>query len=236
MYIYQLLTLNGGTITREGLLNVLAFVIALVFALTLHELAHGLVALWNGDETAKRYGRLTLNPLKHFDLLGLIMMLLVGFGWAKPVPVNPNNFKNHKVGSITVSIAGVATNLLLAFLFALPYVAISKTYVVLNSAKYYILYLLLYFSYFMVTLNISFALFNLLPLFPLDGYRLLSCFVNENNGYMRFVRKYSLYIMLGLIVLDYIPVISSFSPFNLYIGWVGGKISEGFTAFWRLFL
>ncbi len=86
----------------------------------------------------------------------------------------------------------------------------------------------------MVQLNVSFALFNLLPLFPLDGYRLLACFVSENNGYMRFVRKYSLYIMLGLILLENIPVIGVFTPLNLYIGTVGGWVQQGFIAFWRL--
>lgn len=212
----------------------LAFVLAIIFALTLHEIAHGLVALWNGDPTAKLAGRLTVNPLKHFDWIGLVMMLLVGFGWAKPVPINPNNFKNRKAGAITVSIAGIVTNLLLAFLFALPYAAISGVSVTPNSAKYYILYFLLMFSYLMVVLNVSFALFNLLPLYPLDGYRLLSCFVSETNGFMTFVRKYSLYIMLGLIVLDYIPYVSAYSPFNLYLVQFRGLIVKGFTAFWGL--
>ena len=115
MYIYRLLTNGGQEITREGLLNVVAFIPALLMALILHEIAHGLVALWNGDQTAKMYGRLSLNPLKHFDWIGLVMMVLVGFGWAKPVPIDPNNFKKRKLGCITVSIAGVITNLFLAF-------------------------------------------------------------------------------------------------------------------------
>ena len=119
MYILDLLRTNYVTgetgFCREGLLNAAAFVVALLTALILHEIAHGLVALWNGDRTAKQYGRLSPNPIKHFDIVGLLMMLLVGFGWAKPVPINPNNFKNRKTGAITVSIAGVITNLLLAF-------------------------------------------------------------------------------------------------------------------------
>ena len=121
MYIFRLLQNNlisGQTgFSREGLLNVVAFTVALLSALILHEIAHGLVALWNGDRTAKMYGRLSLNPVRHFDWIGLIMMILVGFGWAKPVPINPNNFKHRKLGCITVSVAGVVTNLLLAFLF-----------------------------------------------------------------------------------------------------------------------
>lgn len=241
MYLYELLTDFGNGISREGMLNVLAFIVALVFALVLHELAHGLVALWNGDGTAKAMGRLTLNPVKHFDLTGFLMLLLVGFGWARPVPVNPNNFKHRKWGAFSVSFAGVITNLILAFLFALPYHAIGTRYMYTDKdAAYYAMYALYMFCYCMVALNISFALFNLLPLFPLDGYRLISGLTGENNGFMRFVRKYSLYIMLFLLVWDticrYVSVLTYFSPLYWYISWLGDNIKLGFTAFWGLFL
>lgn len=221
---------------RLGLLYVLALLCAIVVALVLHEIAHGLVALWNGDPTAKMYGRLSLNPLKHFDLFGLLMMLIVGIGWAKPVPVDPRNFKKYKTGCVTVSIAGILMNIVLAFIFAMPYVILGNIRITSSTsdAVYYLIAFFLYFSRLMVQLNVSFALFNLLPLFPLDGYRLLACFVSENNGYMRFVRKYSLYIMLGLILLENIPVIGAFTPLNLYIGTVGGWVQQGFIAFWRL--
>ena len=232
MVIVQLIDIireNG----RLGLLYALALLLAIVFALVLHEIAHGLVALWNGDPTAKMYGRLSLNPLKQF---GLLMMLIVGFGWAKPVPVDPRNFKKYKTGCVTVSIAGILMNVLLAFIFAMPYVILGNIPITpdMSDGVYYLIAFFLYFSRLMVQLNVSFALFNLLPLYPLDGYRLLASFVNENNGYMRFVRRYSLYIMLGLIVLDSIPIISAFTPLNLYIGTLGGWIQKGFIAFWGL--
>lgn len=235
MIIVQLIDMireNG----RLGLLYVLALLFAIVFALVLHEVAHGLVALWNGDSTAKMYGRLSLNPLKHFDIFGLLMMLIVGFGWAKPVPVDPRNFKKYKTGCVTVSLAGIIANILLAFLFAMPCVILGNIQITPDTSDgvYYLVAFFYYFSRLMVQLNVSFALFNLLPLYPLDGYRLLACFVIENNGYMRFVRRYSLYIMLGLIVLDAIPIISAFTPLNLYIGTLGGWIQEGFIAFWGL--
>lgn len=222
-------------LTRETLLIVLAEILAVVFALVLHELAHGLIALLNGDNTAKLYGRLSVNPLRHFDIVGLAMMLLVGFGWAKPVPINPNNFKNRKVGAITVSVAGIVTNLLLAFLCAIGVAGLETIAVISpDSSLEYFVYFCFWFMLAMVQINISFALFNLLPLFPLDGYRLISCFVNENNGFMRFMRRYSLYILLGFIVLNYIPVVSSYSPLRLYLSGLGGLIQDGFISLWRL--
>ena len=101
-----------------GYSDILTFLIALVaivLSIMLHEVAHGLVALWNGDDTAKRAGRLNLNPVSHFDPVGFLMLIFLRFGYAKPVPVNPYNFKNRKVGMFTVSVAGVTLNLILAF-------------------------------------------------------------------------------------------------------------------------
>lgn len=234
MFIYNLLTGGGNGVTREGLLAVIAFIPALLVALILHEIAHGLVALWNGDRTAKMAGRLSLNPLKHFDIVGLLMMILVGFGWAKPVPINPYNFKHVKTGCITVSIAGVAVNLLLAFLFGMGVVLLGNISFVEVNSLYYFVYFCYAFCLLAMQLNINFALFNILPLYPLDGYRLLSCFVSERNGFLTFLRRYSIYILIGFVCLNYIPIVRNYSPLNLYIGWIGDKINEGFTAFWRL--
>lgn len=235
MTIIRILTNEYNGITRESLLETLAFLAALLIALVLHEIAHGLVAYWNGDITAKYYGRLSLNPAKHFDLMGLAMMLFVGFGWAKPVPVNPRNFKNRKVGAFTVSFAGVLTNFLLAFLFSSLSVFMAEIPVVKGEASYYIVYFLYALGIYTSMLNINFALFNLLPLYPLDGYRLLSCFVDERKQFMAILRKYSLYIMLGLIILDRLPFMQGFSPFDWYIGKLGGAILGAFEKFWGLF-
>lgn len=239
MILYQLFTNYGQGVSRYGMLNVGAFILALLSALVLHEIAHGLVALWNGDNTAKVYKRLSLNPARHFDLVGLLLMLLVGFGWAKPVPVNPNNFKNRKVGAITVSIAGVTTNLILAFLAALGFQLFSMVEITSEAMNYFV-YFLLMTARLMMSLNVSFALFNLLPLYPLDGYRLISCFVSGNKRVMVFLRRYSLYILLGLIAIDYLfdymPILGGYSPLTLYINGLGGLIQQGFSSFWRLII
>ena len=211
----------------------LAFLVALLSALVLHEIAHGLVAHWNGDNTAKLSGRLTLNPIKHFDWVGLVMMLLVGFGWAKPVPDNPNNFKDNKVGVITVSIAGVLTNIILAFVAAMAYVLFGKI-VPQTEAAFYLVYFVEVLALLICQINVTFALFNILPLYPMDGYRLLAGFVNENNGVMTFLRKYSLYILLGLIALNSVSRIAAVSPLYWYLSRFGGLIQNGFYNFWRL--
>ena len=238
MTIIRILTNEYSGVTRESLLETIAFLVALLTALVLHEIAHGLVAYWNGDITAKYYGRLSLNPAKHFDIIGLIMMLFVGFGWAKPVPVNPNNFKNRKVGAFTVSLAGIVTNLVLAFLFSALSVFLLMPLVsaLEGEATYYILYFLYALGLYTSMLNVNFALFNLLPLYPLDGYRLLSCFVDERKPAMVAIRKYSLYIMLALLLLDRLPFMAGFSPFDWYIGKLGGAILGAFQKFWGLFV
>lgn len=236
MSIIRILTNNYNGITRESFLETIAFIVALLIALVLHEVAHGLVAYWNGDITAKYYGRLSLNPAKHFDIVGLLMMLLVGFGWAKPVPVNLNNFKNRKVGAITVSLAGVVTNLILAFLFSSLIVFPQSISFEVSSTTYYVVYFLVYLGLYTTALNINFALFNLLPLYPLDGYRLLSCFVDERNNAMTFLRRNSFYIMLALILIDNVPILQNFSPINWYISIFGSKIMVLFRQFWGLFV
>lgn len=236
MYIYQLLFGTNGQATREGLLNVIAFLIVLVFTIVLHELAHGWSAYAFGDTTAKDSGRLTINPVKHFDLYGFLMMVLVGFGWARPVPVNPYNLKKQRLGMAVVAVAGVLTNLILALFGALFLRIVVVNAVALRQTNYYLYHFLYMFFSMTCSLNISFALFNILPLFPLDGYRLLSSFVRQENSFMTFLRRYSLYILLFLLVLNYIPVVRAYSPLNLWISVVGSYIYNGFFSFWSLII
>lgn len=202
--------------------------VAIVLSIMLHEVAHGLVALWNGDDTAKRAGRLNLNPVSHFDPVGFLMLIFLRFGYAKPVPVNPYNFKNRKVGMFTVSVAGVTLNLILAF-FCYP------LFVVCSEINYLSTFLL-----YMVVVNLNLAAFNLLPLYPLDGYRILNCFIPETNKFMSFLKNYSRYILIFLLALGIIRDVLDLPLWFDPLSWLLNKIMEfflnAFDAFWELFI
>jgi len=143
-----------------------AWIAAILFSLTVHEFSHGLVAKWRGDLTAEREGRLTLDPRAHIDPMGFIPLLLFGFGWAKPVPFNPYNLKNPKWDSVLIALAGPLSNLFLASLaaIALRILAISSPLDPFN--------LLTAFLFFVILLNLFLALFNIIPVHPLDGSKL----------------------------------------------------------------
>ncbi|MEZ4210362.1 MAG: site-2 protease family protein [Patescibacteria group bacterium] len=175
------------------------FIVALIIAVTVHEAAHALVAYWQGDQTAKMLGRLTLDPRSHMDPIGTIMLFLVGFGWGRPVPYNPNHLKNGTVSEVLIALAGPASNIITAFILALP----ARIYVATNAAlpegQVYT------FLAVVVTLNIFLAAFNLIPLPPLDGSKVLYL-VLESFGVSRWrilsLEQYGPMILLGLIVMD----------------------------------
>lgn len=219
----------------EGILCVVAMILALLFALSIHEFAHAFVAHKCGDDTAKLSGRMTVNPIKHLDFLGAIMLMLVGFGWAKPVPVDYRHLKHQKRDAIFVSLAGIVFNVIFAFIFTGLYMIVGR-YLVTdalldNRFVYLLVYLLYCFLNFSVMLNLGLALFNILPLYPLDGFRVLEAFA-PNSAVTRFLIKYSLWIFLLIIVLDYLP----FSPFSWYVNTVEGLLLRVFFAFWGLFI
>ncbi len=158
----------------------------------IHELAHGWVAYKLGDNTAKREGRLTFNPIAHIDLIGMIMILVLGFGYAKPVPVNMNNFKNPKSGMALTALAGPCSNLILAFISIFIYYALGST------AGSLIDYISLFFMYSAI-INVSLAAFNLLPIPPLDGSKILAGIL-PNRVYYKYM-QYERYAMIALFVL-----------------------------------
>lgn len=235
MIIVQLIQQAGSV--SLALISVFAFLLAIIGALVFHEISHGYVALWNGDPTAQFYGRLTLNPLKHFNILGFAMLLLVGFGFANPVPVNPANYTNRKRGEITVALAGITTNLILAFISVLGYGLLLLIPITAQTAEFWIYfwYFWLYFFEIFTLINLNFALFNIIPLYPLDGYRLLEAFVPANNRFMTVLRQYSQFILIALVIWGSISLISDYSPLTWYILNARNGITWLFEHFWSLF-
>ena len=144
-----------------------AWLIAIIFSLTIHEFAHALAATLQGDPTSKSMGRLTLNPIAHIDVIGFLSLLLVGFGWGKPVPVNPIYFKDGKKGDILVSLAGPLANLIAIIFFGIVIRIIASLNIVEPGN------LMIQFLFFIVMINIVLMVFNLIPLPPLDGSHVL---------------------------------------------------------------
>ena len=169
---------------------------AAVLCITFHETCHGLAALALGDPTAKRAGRLSLNPLKHLDLLGLVMMVVAKVGWAKPVPVDPRYFKEPRLGMAVVSVAGPLSNVLLSALAAAGYTA-SMFYSVYLELP--LLEVLADFFYYVFFISAGLAVFNLLPVPPLDGSKVLAAFLPK-KWYWKLMR-YERYGMYALVVL-----------------------------------
>ncbi len=146
--------------------------VSILTSLILHECAHGYVALKCGDPTAKMCGRLTLNPAKHLDPVGTLCMVILGIGWAKPVPVNPRNFRHYRRDYILVSLAGIVTNFLLFLISLCVYVLIMK-----HAAYAGIWIYIRSFMWTLARINIGLAIFNLIPVPPLDGYRFVNQFM-----------------------------------------------------------
>ena len=190
---------------REWLIEFLLSLPAILLALSVHECAHAWAAYKLGDPTAKIFGRLTINPLKHLDPLGVLCMIVARFGWARPVPVNSRNLKNPKRDMVLVSLAGPAANIVLAFIgllvlrilqvFLLP--ALSP--VSLGSFGTGAIVMLLEFLVLFCMLNAGLAIFNLLPIPPLDGSHLLALIL-PSRIYFKYV-QYERYISFALVLL-----------------------------------
>ena len=196
------------SVLTDALINVIPAVICI----TLHELSHGVVALKLGDPTARNAGRLTLNPLKHIDLFGLICLAVFGFGWAKPVPINMRNFKNPRRGMGLTALAGPAANMVLAVVFLALWGFFTPA---LYAGKVGSVVLDVLRS--TAVLSIGLAIFNILPIPPLDGSKVVFSIASERL--YRQLMRYERYGMILLVVL-------------LATGVLSGPMSRGVTFLW----
>lgn len=189
-----------------GLLGLLISAAAALFCITIHELSHGLAAYLLGDPTAKNAGRLSLNPIKHIDPMGLAMMLVAKVGWAKPVPVDMRYFKKPRQGMALTALAGPASNFVLAFLAVGVFAFIDHLSAVGVGIDHIPIYILLSFLANVAILSIGLGLFNLIPISPLDGSKILFSFLPD-RVYLTILR-YERYVMLLVLALTFLGVFS----------------------------
>tara|TARA_B100000586_G_scaffold34307_1_gene22062 strand:+ start:875 stop:1459 length:585 start_codon:yes stop_codon:yes gene_type:complete len=187
-----------------------------MFALSFHEFAHAWMAEKCGDNTAARMGRLTLNPMAHLDMMGSLMILFVGFGWAKPVPVDGSNLRNPRTDMMKVAAAGPVSNLLLAMVAGMVLRFMNGTGLLTDS----IFILLIYFT----RINIALAVFNLIPVAPLDGSQIFSGYLMKTNPQLAWkIQSYGPQVLFGLILFGY------FTGFSIL--WL---VMEPFVSFFML--
>lgn len=216
------------------IIKYLSILLALMLVLPIHEFAHGFAAVKNGDMTPKLYNRYTINPMAHFDPMGLVCFAIVGFGWAKPVPVNPNNFRDYKKGCFYVSIAGVVANYILAFI-TLPILYLVSFYI---ADFFYFDNVLILSLQYVYQFSLVFFVFNLIPVYPLDGFRLVDVFAKRRGRFYQFLKYKGTYLLLGLFLLGIIADFTNIWQLDI-LGIIIGKavsiIEFPIKMFWGLF-
>ncbi|MCR5808479.1 MAG: site-2 protease family protein [Clostridiales bacterium] len=205
------------------------YLIAIVVSLSFHEWAHAHAAHRMGDDTALNMGRMTLNPMAHIDPVGFLMLIIVGFGWAKPVPVNPRNYKNYRKGEFIVSFAGIFTNLIIALVSAFLYVFLAKYEKMSGNTLPDMLFT---FLVMLGYLNCGLAIFNFIPVYPLDGSHIFTLVFGKLLGAkaVYWLQKNGRYILYGFIALSFILSRMGISIIGGAVEWLFGLFIKLFSA------
>lgn len=186
---------------------VVAYLLALLLSLGLHEWAHAFAAVRQGDETPRAYGRLSLNPLAHIDYLGMACLVFFGFGWAKPVPINPLKFKSYRKGMFIVSFAGIFMNILLTIVGSFFYVLLASR---VGEGETILEIFGVNFFFYLTFISFTLAVFNLLPIYPLDGFNMLQTLVKRESKVLKFLEQYGNIIMIVFLLTPIFGIIISF--------------------------
>ena len=215
----------------EALLVLLVLVLIYLISLTFHEYAHAYVAYKEGDITPKLAGRLTLNPSRHIDFWGFLCFIVAGIGWAKPVPINPINFKKYRGGIARVSIAGVSANAILMVVGSFFFVLFNN---VVGGINLFMSTLILFFRWLM-EINAFLIIFNMIPIFTLDGFNFISSFLPSNSKYIDFnVRNFGK-IFIVIILVDLVfDIFLNFSILEWIISNFAYWLYKPFVMLWGL--
>ncbi len=229
----------------ERIIFLVASFLAVAIVLSLHEFAHAFVAYRCGDPTPKMNGRLTVNPLAHFDILGLLMFTFAGFGWAKPVPINPYNFRHYRRGLTLTAVAGVVMNYLTVLVWCPLYMLALRYSTNIEGLDYF----LRSFTGCLYAYSLSFCVFNLIPLPPLDGWRVVEALNRRRGKVFQFFRRYGNIILLVLIGYHFLVSVLASAGFSAVasalgyadvLGWimevVTGWIGWPIYTLWGLIL
>lgn len=205
---------NQNLTANEAVFHFLITILVFAISLSIHEFAHAFTAYKMGDPTAKLAGRMTLNPLKHLSMSGFLLFIFLGVGWAKPVPINPMNFKKYRKGVRLVSISGVVANLTLGLISAITCAILLSTVGVGGAAMAYVYNILFY----IMLVNSFLVLFNILPIPPLDGFNFIASFAKGENKFIKYMARNGFKIIIAILLIGLITdIMFGFDIFTVYL-------------------